>query len=270
MHRTFTARPNVSGQLQLQFSDAAAGDPYWVVNAIAVRTAASVGPLTVTRSGRVVAGGRHDAAGHVHGDRRPSGSLYTVSTTLGTVAGVTDAESAYAGIQVLADGRAAGVHAGQSGRAGGGDGDGHGGDGRGARPVPADVRDGAGAAVRLQRAEQLHGVGLHGRAGQRRRTRRRGLRLERGGAASSSGRGPSPLRRDGAYGAGSGGATFTVQADPAKQYNVRVYVGDTYAVRDQIQVTVEGATPYTIASLAAGTFDTRTTRRARRRPATGC
>jgi sulfur relay (sulfurtransferase) DsrF/TusC family protein len=69
----------------------------------------------------------------------------------------------------------------------------------------------------------------------------------------------SQLRRDGHYGAGSAGATFTVQADPAKQYNVRVYVGDTFAVRNQIQVTVDGAASYTIASLAAGTFDTRTT-----------
>jgi hypothetical protein len=48
-------------------------------------------------------------------------------------------------------------------------------------------------------------------------------------------------------------------ADPAQSYNVRVYVGDNTKVRDQIRVTVEGATPYTIASLAAGVFDTRTT-----------
>jgi len=38
-------------------------------------------------------------------------------------------------------------------------------------------------------------------------------------------------------------------------YAVRVYVGDQYA-RDNIQVAVEGATPYNIANLAAYQWDT--------------
>jgi hypothetical protein len=74
--------------------------------------------------------------------------------------------------------------------------------------------------------------------------------------------GPTSLRRDGHYGSGSTGNTFSVAVNPAKQYNVRVYVGDSYAHNpplDAIQVTVEGATAYTISSLAAGSFDTRTT-----------
>ena len=71
--------------------------------------------------------------------------------------------------------------------------------------------------------------------------------------------GPSALRRDGHYGSGSGGNTFTVLADSTKQYVVRVYVGDATYPRDQIEVTVEGAAPYTIGSLAAGSYDARVT-----------
>jgi hypothetical protein len=71
--------------------------------------------------------------------------------------------------------------------------------------------------------------------------------------------GPSPLRRDGHYGSISSPNTFQIVVDPAKQYNVRVYVGDASFTRNQIQVTVEGAAPYTIASLPSGTFDSRTT-----------
>jgi hypothetical protein len=69
--------------------------------------------------------------------------------------------------------------------------------------------------------------------------------------------GPSPLRRDGHF--LNLARTFQIVVDPAKSYNVRVYVGDPGFARDQIRVTVEGAAPYTIASLAAGVFNVTTT-----------
>ena len=69
----------------------------------------------------------------------------------------------------------------------------------------------------------------------------------------------SSLRRDGHYGSGTGAHTFQMQVDQGAGYQVRVYVGDPSFKRDRIEVTVEGATPYTISSLAAGAYDTRTT-----------
>jgi hypothetical protein len=46
---------------------------------------------------------------------------------------------------------------------------------------------------------------------------------------------------------------------PGVSYNVRVYVGDASFARNLIQVSVEGAAPYTIPFLAAGSFDSRLT-----------
>jgi hypothetical protein len=70
--------------------------------------------------------------------------------------------------------------------------------------------------------------------------------------------GPTALRRDGHYGSGAGGNTFTIQVDAGVSYGVRVYVGDAQYPRDQIEVAVEGASAYTIGSLTAGSYDTRT------------
>jgi len=75
-----------------------------------------------------------------------------------------------------------------------------------------------------------------------------------GGAANSA-----PAKRDGHFGSGAGGRTFQIVVTPNVQYNVRVYVGDYMTTRTNISVTVEGATPYTMLSLPAGSFDTRTT-----------
>ena len=56
----------------------------------------------------------------------------------------------------------------------------------------------------------------------------------------------SALRRDGNYGTAATPGTFEFAVNPSLQYNVRVYVGDPSYARDSIQVTVEGATAYTV------------------------
>jgi hypothetical protein len=63
------------------------------------------------------------------------------------------------------------------------------------------------------------------------------------------------LQKDGHYGSGSGGGTFRIPVEPNQPYWVKVHVGDASFGRDQIQVSVEGTAPYTIASLAAGVWD---------------
>jgi len=69
------------------------------------------------------------------------------------------------------------------------------------------------------------------------------------------------LRRDGHFSQTNTtiGSFFMIMAEPSTSYSVRVYVGDYSIARSNIQVTIEGKSPYTISSLAAGQFDIRDT-----------
>jgi len=76
----------------------------------------------------------------------------------------------------------------------------------------------------------------------------------------------APLRRDGHFSQTNTtfGSTFQVAAKAATNYYVRVYVGDFEMPRSGIQLIIEGvATPITLPTLPAGTFDTRVTAGAR-------
>jgi len=100
LHRSFTATPDAQGELVLRFSDGG-GDPYWVVSAIEVRPA--VTQLTVSGPGSlVVADGSSTDKFNVSG--AIPGALYTLSTTLGQIQNVADADPWYAGVQIVAPG----------------------------------------------------------------------------------------------------------------------------------------------------------------------
>jgi hypothetical protein len=65
------------------------------------------------------------------------------------------------------------------------------------------------------------------------------------------------LRRDMHYGVAAN--TFSFAVDPGQAYDLRVYIGDYSILHDQIQVSIEGAAPYVITSVAPGVFDLRVT-----------
>ena len=89
------------GVLDLGFSDIPVSvDPNWIINGLEIRPAGSVlGQLTLTGPTLASANGATDT---YTGTGATPGSYVTVSTTLGTVQG--DTNSAYQGVQVLADG----------------------------------------------------------------------------------------------------------------------------------------------------------------------
>jgi autotransporter-associated beta strand protein len=98
VHRSFTATPSEQGDLVLQFSDGG-GDPYWTVNAVEVRPV--VAEFSVVGPGDTpVADGETLDVFQVTG--ATPGALYTLSTMLGTIVGVTDADPRYAGLQTVA------------------------------------------------------------------------------------------------------------------------------------------------------------------------
>jgi hypothetical protein len=250
----FTAQTDLSGHLELRFSDGG-GDLYWVVNALAFRPVAapltvSPNPVTLEADGLTVTPFTVTGA--------TVGSVYTVSTTAGTIT-TADGDARFTGIQVVAT----------------------------AASFTFAVRSPTGFGISTIAVEEA--LGLEGGTAAVSYTVAAVRRFDFNGStnytptgflpvrgnvapyAASRGYGwnapvlefergtpSSLLRRDGHYGSGSAGATFTIQADPAKTYSVRVYVGDTAGVRGQIQVTVEGSA-YTITSLPAGTFNTTVT-----------
>ena len=244
-HRTFLVTPNGSGQLQLQFSDTG-GDPYWTAGAIHIWDS-PVKPLTVT--GPV--GNEFTVTNFT------AGALYTVSTTAGS--GGRDGRGSVlrrgaGGGSVVGSVHVPGDAAGGRRR---GDGDGGGGHGLGVGFDDRDVRGGVGAAVRLQRLGEHHAERVRGGAREHGLHAGGGLRLGRGGAgvraedrdAAAPGRALRP---------GGRAHTFQIKVDLGTEYAVRVYAGDPTFRRDKIEVTVEGATPYTIGTLAAGSYDVRT------------
>ncbi len=96
---TFTATTS-GGQLQLTFSDSG-GEPYWVVNALEIRpvaAAVSVNPV----SSSVGADGVTLDTVNVTG--ATPGAVYTLASSLGTITGVSDADTRYVGVQVVAPG----------------------------------------------------------------------------------------------------------------------------------------------------------------------
>jgi hypothetical protein len=245
-HRTFQVTPNSSGQLRLQFSDTG-GDPYWVANGISLWSA-PVGGLTVTGPS---GSNEYTVTGLT------SGLVYTVSATAGTL-GLTDADPYFAGLQVVA--------------------------GSGSLTIP--VTPPAGGGVATVTVEEAAGsqwgavTATYSAAAVRRydfngsgNFTQSGFVGVRGSAVYSPALGygwdgpvsefqrtsGSSLRRDGHYGYGSTAHTFQIKVDPGVTYSVRVYAGDATYKRDRMEVTVEGASPYTIGSLAAGSFDVRTT-----------
>jgi hypothetical protein len=243
-----------SPALELEFRDLG-GDPYWAVNGFSVRSTASVGTLTVTGPGGTAnADGLTPLAFSV---TVPNGLLVTLATDLGTLSGASDASSAYPGLQVLGTGAAIPFTLLSPSIAG-------------VATVTATAVDGA-ARGEFQQTFALAPVRRFDFNGPSNDTAS-GFVGVRGATTYSPSRGygwnaatseferpgPTALRRDGHYGAGSSGNTFTIQVQPGTSYSVRVYVGDAWFTRDRIEVAVEGASAYTIASLAAGAYDTRT------------
>ncbi len=100
VHRTFAVSPD-DGQIQLQFTTTG-GNPYWMVNAIEVR------PVVASFTLETGLGGDQPADGTTIDTFSQTGlpdGLYTVTTTAGTIVNA-DADSRYAGIQVLVAGGA--------------------------------------------------------------------------------------------------------------------------------------------------------------------
>ena len=99
VNETFTVTPNASGRLQLQFSTTSSST-MWAVDGIAVRPTVAGGTLTGP-SGML--GGDGTTVDTFSQTGLTPGDVYTISTTLGSMV-TPDADSRYAGTQVIVDG----------------------------------------------------------------------------------------------------------------------------------------------------------------------
>jgi len=253
-HRTFTTSIQ-GGHMTLRISDTG-GDPLWALNGIAIHSVVTPFTLQGVSSVQPDEDQLHEFTAL---DVTPG--LYTVSTTLGTIV-MEDVDDCFAGVQVLVPD--SGANAGQLSfkvRAAnlakatisaehvlGADR----GVGNVFLEVPPLVRfdfnaEGENTSPDFipVRGETLFAAGL-------------GYGWD--SAVSEFERsGPTPLLLDGHFSGSPEGNVFQCVVDPGTTYDVRVHVGDADFPRDDIEITVEGATRYVVKSLEAGQFDHRTT-----------
>jgi len=251
------------GQLNLEFSDLGGSDGSWVVNALDVRTmTGSQGSISITGPGSIDANGT--TVSTYSGTGASPNALLTINTSLGTVVG-SDASTLYGDIQVQASASGNFSFTLQAPNS------------AGTAVVSASQTDGQRFGLYSQTyglapARRLDFNGPSGFAAP-------GFLPVRGsnlynpanpdprgfGWASTVGEADRtatayaamPLRRDGHFGLIATPNTFYIDVKPNTSYGVRAYVGDLATNRDLIQVAVEGAAAYTVTSLAAGAFDTR-------------
>jgi fibronectin type 3 domain-containing protein len=256
--RSFTVTVGTDGHLPLQFLDLGGFDPYWVVNGLDVRPVASVLPLTVTGPG-----GTLEADGSTidpFSVTVPAGVEVTLSTSLGAIVGLADADPTYAGFQVIGTGA----------------------------PISFGVQRPTGAGLATITAEEVSGAysGSLSQTYGAGRTRLFDLNgssnLTQGGylgvrgfetytdsrgygwlapAAEFERAGPDNLLFDGHYGAAPN--TFRIEVDTSAaapaSYQVTAVLGDYSYAHDQIQVAIGGTgLSQTIPYIFGGTFVTLT------------
>jgi RHS repeat-associated protein len=248
------------GSLDLQFSDQG-GDPYWVVNSLEIRPAATIIPVNFTSGlGPVTADGA--TIDTITGTAAvPDGTVLTISSTLGTM--VTDSSSLYVGNQVVVNG---GTFSFQIGRPTTG----------GTPTFTAAAFDGSAqgsttnpAVLSYQTATtrrfdfngpaNVTAAGFIGVRGSNLYSASTGYgwnlaagEFDRGAAAAST----VDLYRDGNYGSAgpSGARTFEVQVTPSGIYGIRVYIGDAGYARDNIRVTAEGGASSSVTYVGVNQF----------------
>lgn len=257
-HRTFSVTVN-DRQLNLGFRNAG-GDPYWVVNAIEVRSVQ--GPITFDPDPAGPFSADGTTVTTFTGRGATPNSLVTLTTTLGTLVS-TDRSAAYGGVQVLTDASGAFAFAVRPGFA------------AGTATFTAEEVTGAtfGTATRdyellAQRSFDFNGpanateAGFIGVRGADLFTAARGYgwlaaapEFDRGTASAP----PVAVNRDGHWGTVN---TFRVQVKPGVAYNVEVFVGDQQWARDNIRIRANGsAAPdhnVIVPSTRAGAFATAT------------
>jgi len=248
------------GQLNLEFSDLG-GESSWVVNALDVRPLAS-GELVL--SGPTSLAGDGSTITTFNGSGATPGALLSINSTLGAVVG-SDATTVFQGVQALADSSGNFAFTIQAPSA------------AGTSLINVAQLDGQkhGLLERTYEVSSVRRLDFNGPSG----FAAPGFLPVRGGNlynpanpdprgfgwASNVGEADRtatmyaalPLRRDGHFGLIATPNTFYVAVKPNTSYGVRVYVGDLAVGRDQVRVAVEGTSPYTVTSLAAGAFDTR-------------
>jgi hypothetical protein len=236
----------------MQVSDSG-GNPYWVLNALAIRP--MPGTLTVSNlGGPVPADGVTVDTFTVTG--ATPGSIYTVSTTLGSVV-TPDGDSRYAGVQVVPNSGTftIGVHRPS-----------------GAGTATIRVEESTGAE-RGQTTQQYNDSGVRrfdfnstsndtqggfiGVRGNNLFSPVAGFgwqtavtEFQRGTAGYS--KSSVSLFRDGHY--GTAARTFQVAVTAGGTYDLRVYVGDRDFARDQIRVSVEGGPLQVVPNTAPNQF----------------
>ncbi|MCL4202554.1 MAG: autotransporter-associated beta strand repeat-containing protein, partial [Pirellulaceae bacterium] len=245
------------GQLNLQVYSAG-GDPYFTINALEVR------PVNMVKAHNLQMtlnpNGSYTVSGSANDD-----AIVTVSTTLGSVAPIspaTDADTARAGLQVVADGDGDFSFI-FNPPAGGGtatirtleiDGG-----GRGEREddydVPAVRRfDFNGSANDTELTTDPEFTGVRGNTLYNANNGYGWTQSVSEFQRTTTSKDSDALYRDGHW--GSAVRTFQVAAIEDTLYSVRVYVGDASFLRNNIQISVEGGAWQTVANTAANVFTT--------------